>query len=101
MYMAECAQQLTRNVNYEIPALKQQISRCQQTQRVGTSLLFSLLVCYDYYIHSIALALECLLVDLSRLSLYDYHKQSYHIQMWSNLYKYCVAGLEKLPRGIS
>ena len=34
LYMAECAQQLTRNVNYEIPALKQQISRCQQTERV-------------------------------------------------------------------
>ena len=31
---AECAQQLIRNVNYEIPALKQQIAKCQQTQRV-------------------------------------------------------------------
>ena len=31
---AECAQQLVRNVNYEISALKQQISKCQQTQRV-------------------------------------------------------------------
>ena len=31
---AECAQRLMRNVNYEIPALKQQIAKCQQTQRV-------------------------------------------------------------------
>ena len=31
---AECAQRLMRNVNYEIPALKQQIAKCHQTQRV-------------------------------------------------------------------
>ena len=39
VYMAECAQQLTRNVNYEIPALKQQISRCQQIERVICAML--------------------------------------------------------------
>ena len=39
LYMAECAQQLARNVNYEIPALKQQISRCQQTERVICAML--------------------------------------------------------------
>ena len=31
---AECAQRLMRNVNYEIPALKQQIAKWHQTQRV-------------------------------------------------------------------
>lgn len=33
MYLAECAQYLSRNVNYEVPALKQSLSRCQQVQR--------------------------------------------------------------------
>ena len=33
--MAECAQQLARNVNYEIPALKKQMKRCQKIQRVS------------------------------------------------------------------
>lgn len=33
MYLAECAQQLACNVNYEIPALKQSLSRSQQVQR--------------------------------------------------------------------
>lgn len=31
--LAECAQILIRNVKYEIPALKQQMSKCQSTQR--------------------------------------------------------------------
>jgi len=31
---AESAQMLMRNVNYEIPALKKQIARCQQIQKV-------------------------------------------------------------------
>ncbi len=34
VHLAECAQRLTRMVNYEVPALKQQIARCKQVQRV-------------------------------------------------------------------
>ena len=34
LYLAECAQRVARMVNYEVPALKQQISRLKQTQRV-------------------------------------------------------------------
>jgi hypothetical protein len=33
VYLADCAQQLTRNVNYEIPALKQSLARSQQIQQ--------------------------------------------------------------------
>lgn len=33
IYLADCAQQLIRNVNYEIPALKQSLMRCQQIQQ--------------------------------------------------------------------
>jgi len=32
-YLAESSHMLMRNVNYEIPALKRQINKCQQTQR--------------------------------------------------------------------
>ena len=31
---ADCASFLMRYVNYEIPAIKRQIGKCQQTQRV-------------------------------------------------------------------
>ena len=31
---AETAQMLARNVNYEVPALKKQIAKCQQIQKV-------------------------------------------------------------------
>ena len=34
VYLAECGQQLARLVNYEIPTLKHQITRSQQTIRV-------------------------------------------------------------------
>lgn len=33
IYLAETAQMLTRNVNYEVTALKKQIAKCQQTQK--------------------------------------------------------------------
>ncbi|KAL5508879.1 hypothetical protein EMCRGX_G004141 [Ephydatia muelleri] len=33
IYLAECAQILIRNVKYEVPALRQQISKCHSTQR--------------------------------------------------------------------
>ncbi len=45
VYLAECAQQLARAVNYEVPALKQQISRCKQTQRVRACVPVCVCVC--------------------------------------------------------
>lgn len=35
LYVAEAGHMLIRNVNYEIPSLKRQIAKCQQTQRVS------------------------------------------------------------------
>ena len=35
LYLAEAGHMLIRNVNYEIPSLKRQIAKCQQTQRVS------------------------------------------------------------------
>ncbi|XP_067933498.1 CDK5 regulatory subunit-associated protein 3-like [Watersipora subatra] len=32
LYLAEAAQMLARNVNYEVPALKKQLNRCKKTQ---------------------------------------------------------------------
>ena len=40
MFVAETAQMLARNVNYEIPALKKQIAKCQQIQKVYYVLTF-------------------------------------------------------------
>ena len=34
-FAAETAQVISRNVNYEIPALKKQITKCQNTQTVS------------------------------------------------------------------
>ncbi|XP_050404822.2 CDK5 regulatory subunit-associated protein 3 [Patella vulgata] len=36
MFLAESAQMLSRNVNYEIPALKKQLAKCHQTQEECT-----------------------------------------------------------------
>ncbi len=45
VHLAECAQRLTRMVNYEVPALKQQIARCKQVQRVRPLVCVCVCVC--------------------------------------------------------
>jgi hypothetical protein len=35
LFLAEASHMLIRNVNYEIPSLKRQIAKSQQTQRVS------------------------------------------------------------------
>ena len=35
-FPAEASQMLARNVNYEIPALKRQIEKCDKAQQVST-----------------------------------------------------------------
>jgi hypothetical protein len=34
-YLAEAANMLARNVNYEVPGIKRHITKCEQTQNVS------------------------------------------------------------------
>jgi len=49
-FIAESAQMIMRNVNYEIPGLKRQIAKCQQIQRVSfVSFCFKTTAVYIVY----------------------------------------------------
>lgn len=36
-YLAEAAQMLARNVNYEVPSIRRHITKCEQTQNVSAN----------------------------------------------------------------
>lgn len=40
LYLAEAAQMLIRNINYEVPGFKKQIQKLEQIQNVGIFNLF-------------------------------------------------------------
>jgi len=49
---AETAQMVSRNVNYDVPALKKQIAKCQQIQKVTIETMCNMVIqemqCYIF-----------------------------------------------------